>query len=199
MNQTVQRYNKTAILLHWITGLMIIAMFALGFWMHELPKELKVESLDLFNLGIHTISFVEPTSLRTFYFNLHKSIGVTLLVLILFRVFWRVTHPAPAYPATMSARDQKVAGLTHKLLYVLMLAMPISGLLMAINSKFGIKWFGIELMAGLDNAAMRDLFKEAHEVIGFVLLLMVVLHVAAAIKHKVIDKDDIMKRMSIHG
>ena len=80
-----------------------------------------------------------------------------------------------------------------------MLAMPISGLLMAINSKFGIKWFGIELVAGLDNAAMRDLFKEAHEVIGFVLLLMVVLHVAAAIKHKVIDKDDIMKRMSIHG
>lgn len=198
MNDSIQRYNKTAIILHWVIGLLIIAMFALGFWMHELPKELKVDSLDLFNLGIHTIIFQEPTSLRTFYFNLHKSIGVTLLALILFRVYWRISHPAPAYPSNISARDKKVAGITHKLLYALMLAMPLSGVAMAVNSKYGIKWFGMDLIAGLDNAAMRDVFKEAHEIIGTILLVLIVLHVAAAIKHKVFDKDDIMKRMSMH-
>lgn len=199
MNDTVQRYNKLSIVLHWVTGLLILAMFGLGFWMHELPKELKVDAIDVCNLGIYTVNFVEPTSLRTFYFNLHKSIGVTLLALIFFRVYWRIAHPAPAYPASISARDQKIAGVTHKVLYALMLAMPISGVLMAVNSKYGIKWFGLELIGGLDNAAMRDVFKEAHEVIGFILLALIVLHVAAAIKHKVIDKDDVMKRMSIHG
>lgn len=197
MNDTVQRYNKIAVILHGVVGLLLVAMFALGFWMHELPKELKVESLDLFNLGVYTVAFQEPTSLRTFYFNLHKSIGVTVLALILLRVFWRLTHAAPEFPATMKDWEKKLADAVHKGLYVLMLAMPISGILMATYSKYGILWFGIPLVAGLDNAAMRETFKEAHEMVGAALLLLIVLHVGAAIKHKVIDKDDVMKRMSL--
>lgn len=197
MNDTVQRYNKIAVILHGVVGLLLVAMFALGFWMHELPKELKVESLDLFNLGVYTVAFQEPTSLRTFYFNLHKSIGVTVLALILLRVFWRLTHAAPEFPVTMKDWEKKLADTVHKGLYVLMLAMPLSGILMATYSKYGILWFGIPLVAGLDNAAMRETFKEAHEMIGAALLLLVVLHVAAAIKHKVIDKDDVMNRMSL--
>ena len=198
MNDTIQRYNKIAIILHGMVGLLLLAMFVLGFWMHDLPKELKVESLDLFNLGVYTVTFQEPTSLRTFYFNLHKSIGVTVLALIMFRLYWRLTHAAPAFPATMKNWEKKLADAVHKGLYALMLAMPLSGVLMATYSKYGILWFGIPLVAGLDNAGMREMFKEAHEMIGAVLLLLIVLHVAAAIKHKVIDKDDVMKRMSLH-
>lgn len=197
MNDTVQRYNKVAIILHGVVGVLLVGMFALGFWMHELPKELKVESLDLFNLGVHTITFQEPTSLRAFYFNLHKSIGVTVLALILFRVYWRLTHVAPEFPASMKAWEKKVADVVHKGLYLLMLAMPLSGALMAVYSKYGIVWFGHPLVAGLDNAGMREAFQEAHEMIGVVLLLLIVLHAAAAIKHKVIDKDDVLKRMSL--
>lgn len=198
MNNTVQRYNKIAVILHGLVGLLLLGMFALGFWMHELPKELKVESLDLFNLGIHTLNFQEPTSLRAFYFNLHKSIGVTVLALILFRVYWKLTHAAPEFPATMKAWEKKLANAVHKALYLLMLAMPVSGALMAVFSKYGIVWFGIPLVAGLDNTGMREMFKEAHEMIGAALLLLIVLHVVAAIKHKIVDKDDVMKRMSMH-
>jgi cytochrome b561 len=100
MNQSVTRYTKTAIILHWLIGFLLLAMLAFGIWMGDLPKEAKVESIDLFNWGLYTVVFSEPTSLRTFYFNLHKSMGVTLLVLIMFRVYWRLTHPAPDYPAT---------------------------------------------------------------------------------------------------
>jgi len=199
MNQSVQRYTKTAIILHWVVGMLLLGMLALAIWMHELPKEVKVESLDLFNLGVYSVSFSEPTSLRTFYFNLHKSIGVTLLVLIAFRVYWRLTHAAPDYPATMQAWEKKLADAVQKIMYVLMVAMPVSGVLMATYSKFGIKWFGVTLIEGLDNPALRDLFKEAHEIIGMALLALIVLHIAAAIKHKLIDKDDIMQRMTLRG
>jgi cytochrome b561 len=199
MNNTVQRYTKTAVILHWVIGLLLLAMIAFGFWMHELPKELKVESLDLFDLGIYTVTFSEPTSLRTFYFNLHKSIGVTLLVAILIRIFWRFSHAAPAFPATMPGWEKKLADAVHKVMYLLMLAMPVSGVLMATYSKYGILWFGIPLVKGLDNTELREMFMEAHEVIAFLLLALVVLHVAAAIKHKVIDKDDVMKRMTLRG
>lgn len=199
MNQTTQRYTKTAIILHWVIGLLILGMFALGFWMDELPKELKVESLDLFDLGVYTVNFAEPTSLRTFYFNLHKSIGVTVLALVLVRLFWRLGHAAPAFPATMKEWEKKLADTAHRALYLLMLAMPLSGLVMATFSKYGVKWFGVSLIAGLDKPELRDLFKEAHEMIGALLLTLVVLHVIAAIKHKAIDKDEVMQRMSLRG
>lgn len=198
MNNNVQRYNKTAIILHWLIGLLLLGMLALGYWMHELPKELKVASLDVFNLGLYTVTFQEPTSLRTFYFNLHKSFGVTVLVLILFRVYWRLTHVAPEFPATMKAWEQKLAEATHKVLYLLMLVVPLSGFIMSVYSKYGISWFGTLLVKGLDNPQLRDLFKEVHEVSTALLLTLVVLHVLSAIKHKVVDKDDIMQRMSLH-
>jgi cytochrome b561 len=70
---------------------------------------------------------------------------------------------------------------------------------MAAYSKYGVKWFGVALMKGFDNTPMRELFQEVHEIVGVILLTLIVAHVAAAIKHKVVDKDDIMKRMSLRG
>jgi len=199
MNQAVTRYTKTAIILHWLIGFLLLAMLAFGIWMGELPKEAKVESIDLFNWGLYTVVFSEPTSLRTFYFNLHKSMGVTLLVLIMFRVYWRLTHPAPDYPATLKDWEKKLADIVQKAMYTLMVAMPLSGVLMATYSKYGIKWFGLALIEGRDNSGLRDLFKEAHEIIGMTLLALIVLHIVAAIKHRVIDKDDVMRRMTLRG
>lgn len=200
MNDTVERYTKTAIILHWLIALLIIAMLALGFWMHELPKDApKTAAFDLFNLGIYTMTLPEPVSVRTFYFNLHKSIGVTLLAFILFRVFWRFTHVVPAFPDTMKAWEKKLADAGHKTLYVLMLVMPLSGFVMSIFSKWGIMWFGIPLVKGLDNPELREIFTEVHEITAWLLIIVIVLHVAAAIKHKVVDKDNVMKRMSLRG
>ena len=175
------QYTKTAIFLHWFIGLAIFAMFALGWYMAELPKDApKALSFDLFDLGLFNWQMAEEVSPRTFYFNLHKSIGVTLLALL----------------ASMTAAEKKISTAVHHLLYLLMFALPISGVAMAISSKYGLKWFGTELVAGLDNAACRDFYKEAHEVLGVVLLILIIVHILGALKHQFIVKDETMSRMS---
>ena len=192
------KYTKTAIVLHWLIGFGIIFMFLLGWYMCDIPKEAaKTSSYDLFNLGIYTWQLADEVSPRTFYFNLHKSIGITLLGLIAFRIFWRLTHPAPALIKTMKAWEKKLATATHHGLYMLMLLVPLSGLIMALYSKYGIKWFGISLIDGLGNESMRESFKEAHEIIGIVLLILLGLHLLAVIKHTFIKKDGTLKRMSL--
>ena len=196
MNQPTTSYTKTAKVLHWLIAIGIFGMFALGWFMSELPKEApKQMAYDLFNLGIYTWNLTEEISPRTFYFNLHKSIGVTIFALILIRISWRITHRPPALLASYKAWESKLASGAHHLLYLLMVALPLSGIIMAIYSKYGIKWFGLELIKGLDNKDMRELFYEAHEIIGLIILLVIIVHIIGALKHKFIDKDDTLKRM----
>ena len=196
MNHPTTSYTKTAKVLHWLIAIGIFGMFALGWFMSELPKEApKQMAYDLFDLGVYTWNLSEEISPRTFYFNLHKSIGVTIFALILIRILWRITHRPPALLASYKAWESKLASGAHHLLYLLMVALPLSGIIMAIYSKYGIKWFGIELINGLDNKDMRELFYEAHEIIGLIILLVIIVHIIGALKHKFIDKDDTLKRM----
>lgn len=199
MNNAATRYTKTAVVLHWLIGFVIIGMFALGWFMSELPKEApKQTAYDLFNLGVYTWQLDEPASPRTFYFNLHKSIGITLLALIAIRVFWRVTHRPPALLGTLKAWERKLATAGHHLLYVLMVAMGLTGLLQALYSKYGVKWFGLDFLPGLDDKAIRGVFHEAHELIGIAFAALIVVHILAALKHRFIDKDETLSRMSLH-
>ncbi|CAN4276155.1 CybB Cytochrome B561 [Methylophilaceae bacterium] len=198
MKQTPTRYTKTAIVLHWLIAIFIALMFVLGWYMAELPKEApKQMAYDLFDLGIYTWQVAEEVSPRTFYFNLHKSLGLTVLALIVFRILWRITHTPPAALSSYKAIEKKVATATHHSLYLLMLAVPVTGLTMAINSKYGVKWFGIDVIAGLDNKPLRDFFECTHEFVGIVLLVLIGIHLLGALKHKFIDKDDTMSRMSL--
>ncbi len=198
MNQATTRYTKTAIVLHGLIALGIFAMFALGWYMSELPKEApKQAAFDLFDLGIYTLDLAKEASPRTFYFNLHKSVGVTLLALIAFRLLWRITHRPPAMLTSYKAWERKLATGTHHLLYLLMVVVPVAGVLMSLYSKYGLMWFGMDLLGGIDNKTLRDLFKEIHESVGVILLVAIILHVIGALKHKFIDKDDTMKRMSL--
>jgi cytochrome b561 len=199
MNNSVTRYTKTAIVLHWLIAIGLIFMFALGWFMSDLPKDgAKSSSYDLFNLGIYTWQMAEEVSPRTFYFNLHKSIGATILVLIAIRVLWRLTHQPPALLSSLKAWERRLAEATHKALYVLMVAMPLSGLIMALYSKYGLKWFGISILPGLDNVTIREAFLYVHQWVAVALALLIVLHIAGALKHKFINKDETTKRMSLH-
>ena len=190
------RYTKTAIILHWLIALGIFAMFGIGWYMADLPKEgAKQLAYDIFDWGIYTWQLSEEASPRTFYFNLHKSIGVTLFALIVIRVLWRLTHKPPALLASYKAIERKIATGAHHLLYLLMIALPLSGVIMAINSKYGIKWFGISFISGTDNKPARDFWVEVHEVIGVILLVIVIVHILGALKHKFIDKDETLSRM----
>lgn len=192
-------YTKTAIILHWLIALGIIIMFGLGWYMTDLPKEgPKAMAYDLFDWGVYTWQLSEPASPRTFYFNLHKSIGITILALVLFRIYWRLTHRPPALLASLQAWEKKLATWGHKALYVMMFAVPVSGLIMSMLSKYGVKWFGIPFIPGIENKGLREVFVQAHYVAGLILLAIVVVHLLGALKHKFIDKDETLKRMSLH-
>ena len=190
------RYTNVAIALHWIIAVAIIFMFILGWYMHELPKAgPKVSSFDLFNLGLITIDTAKEISVRTFYFNLHKSIGVTIFFLVLFRIYWRIKNKPPKMLATMTPFEVRLATVAHHTLYLLMFLIPLTGIIMSIGSKYGVHWFGIPFLPGMDNETLRELFKEFHEIFGQILLLVFILHFAGALKHTFMNKDGVLKRM----
>ena len=170
-----QRYTRTAISLHWLIALGLAGAFALGVYMHDLP--------------------LSPGKLQLY--SWHKWAGVTLFLLILVRLAWRLTHPAPALPANMSPALRLITHAAHGLLYLLMIAIPLSGWLMSSAKGFQTVWFGVLPLPDLvgKDAALGDLLKNVHQTLNFTLLFLVVGHAAAAFKHHFIDKDDILRRM----
>ena len=164
--------------------------------MEGLPKEApKSSSYDLFNLGIYTWELAKETSPRSFYFNLHKSIGITLFLFIIFRVFWRLTHKPPALLSSMKLWEKKLAASAHHGLYLLMILIPLAGIVMSVASKYGIKWFGIKFIPGLDIPSVRELFYEFHQIFGLLILFILIFHIVGALKHTFIDKNGTLRRM----
>lgn len=190
------KYTNVAIALHWLIGIAILFMFILGWFMTELPKEsAKTTSFDIFNLGLMTWEVAKEESPRAFYFNLHKSIGLTILMLIVLRMYWRFTHRPPAFLNSMKLWEKRLAKATHHSLYLLMFLIPLSGIIMSAGSKYGVKWFGIKVIPGFDDKVIRELFFEFHEIFGLLLLLLLIFHILGAIKHSIIDKDGTLRRM----
>ena len=191
-----KRYTKIAIILHWLIAFGILGMFAFGWYMTGLPREAPEQmSYDVFDWGIYTWELTKESSPRAFYFNLHKSIGITLLGLIVIRILWRITHNPPALLTSYKAWERKLSTSAHHLLYLLMVLVPLSGLIMSVAGKYGVKWFGLDFIAGIENKPIREIFHETHEIAGLIFLAIIVLHILGALKHKFIDKDETMQRI----
>jgi cytochrome b561 len=170
-----QRYHNFAIFLHWLLAIGVFVMIGLGWYMSDIPK---------------------GTPERAFWFNLHKSIGVTIGVLVLIRVWWRLTHKPPALPASMPGWEVTAAKISHGLLYACLIIMPLVGFLASNFSKYGVKYFGIPIGPFFaENQALRDGLQEVHEFTSYVLVTVIVIHVLAAFKHLVLDKDSVFERM----
>ena len=168
-----ERYTLPAIALHWLIALLVIGMLFLGYYMVDIPK---------------------GTPNRAFYFNLHKSFGVLAGVLILLRLYWRLTHPVPLI-STGSWTD-KAAKWSHGLLYLCMVLQPVTGYLSSSFNKYGVKFFGVALPGwGWEDAKLRDLFMYFHHLISVLLVALIVIHVLAAFKHLLVDRDRIFQRM----
>ena len=171
------RYTRTAIALHWAIAFLVIFQFAWGWWMQGIPKQ--------------------PVGPRVDAFNLHKSIGMTILALMVVRILWRLGHPPP--PLVDLPRWQaRLARATHALLYVALVAQPLVGYLGSEFSGFPVKFFGLTLPSWAGkNAAMKDLMSAVHLATSWVIAAVVVLHVAAALKHALIDRNRLLARMGI--
>lgn len=169
------RYTRTAMSLHWLIAIAIFGTFALGTYMSDLR--------------------VSPTMLKLY--SWHKWIGVTLFMLVIVRLAWRLAHPPPALPAHMPALERLAAHLGHLALYGLMFAIPITGWLMSSAKGFQTVWFGVVPIPDLlgKDAALGDLFQQVHLWLNYALLALVVVHMAAALKHHFIDRDDVLLRM----
>jgi len=179
----VIKYDRVQIILHWVIAVIILGMIGLGLFMVELPKKSELP--------------VGEESVRAFYFLLHKSLGITAAALILLRVVWRITHKAPALPDSISKWQQKAAGAVHGLLYLVMIAMPLSGYLQSIFSKYDTKFWGVALPRVAEaDSAMRETFSQVHECLAFLFIALIAVHIAAAVKHRIAGTG-IAERMSL--
>ena len=168
-------YTRTAIALHWLIAIAIVATFGVGLIMHDL-------ALSPFKLKIY---------------SWHKWAGVTIFLLVLFRLGWRLTHRPPGPPAGMPAWQHTAAEVTHLLIYILMIAIPLSGWLMSSAKGFQTVYFGILPLPDLlaKNKELGELLSFVHTVLNFTLAGLVLAHAGAALKHHFIDRDDVLTRM----
>lgn len=170
-----QHYTRTAKSLHWATAILILGLLGLGFYMEDLP--------------------LSPQKLKLY--SWHKWAGVTVFMLVVVRLAWRVTNQPPALPAYMPKLQQLAAHAGHLALYGLMLAIPLSGWLMSSAKGFQTVWFGVlpipDLLA--KDKALGDLLQTVHLSLNVTLIAVLIAHVGAALKHHFIDKDDILTRM----
>ena len=177
-------YSTVAITLHWLIALAMLTNIGLAWYFGTLPR----------------LAQVAPV-------QLHKSIGITVLLLTLVRIGWRLTHAAPTLPEHMRGWERVAARANHLVLYGLMLAMPLSGWAMVSASPlikvhptmlYGtIPW---PVFPGLPSDpdqlhAAHKLFSRTHSLLALVAYATIALHVAAALKHQLIDRDDVLARM----
>jgi cytochrome b561 len=174
--QAVERYNNVAIVLHWIVAVLALVLIGLGLYMTDIPR---------------------GTPERTFFYNLHKSIGVTTAVVVLIRLWWRAKNPPPPLPAGVPAWQVTASKLSHALLYLCLVLMPLSGFSASQFTKYGVNYFGLFKIPpmGWEDKVIYDFLQGIHGVTAALLITLVIVHVLAALKHLWIDRDNIFQRM----
>lgn len=130
------------------------------------------------------------------YFDLHKSTGIVIALLVLLRVVWRLRHKPSPLPDSVPGWQATASPISHWLLYVAMIAMPIVGMLGALLGKNGIAFFGLTIPRPVaPNQYLSETFFSAHSVIAWVLVGLISIHILAALKHLIIDKDGVFQKM----
>lgn len=181
-----QRYTAVAITLHWIIAVLLVSMVFYGWWMEGL--------VDPMMRGEVSVGYVQGA------YNWHKTAGIIILVLSLARLVWRLTHPAPALPTGMKSWERIGARFTHFAFYAVMIGAPIGGWVTASATQFPNKMFNSDaLLLPRLPVPQTDSFYEfassMHGAAGWVVLILLVLHVGAALKHHFVNRDGVLARM----
>ena len=174
------RYGSVAIALHWFIGLALLAQIIFGFLLDDIAPR--------------------GTPARAAVINLHKSFGIVLALLIVVRLAWRVTHRPPAWPQSMPPWQRSAAQWSHRALYACMVVMPLAGYVASNFSKHGVRFFGIALRAwGPDSPPVYAFFNGVHVATAFLFCALIAVHVAAALKHSLVDHDGVFSRIWPHA
>lgn len=168
------RYTRLQIALHWLIAAGIFALLALGLYMVGLPKGLPFKAVLM---------------------NLHKSLGLTVFLLVLIRIAARAASSAPPLPP-MRPWQRAAARTTQVFLYVGMVAMPVSGYLGSSFNRYGTRFWGLALPHwGWEDARLTRIFYGLHHLLAWALIALIALHLAGALKHQLIDRDGLFRRM----
>ena len=169
------RYTGTALALHWLTALLIFCGFGLG----------------LFMTGLE----ISPDKLR--YYAWHKWLGITVFLLATARLAWRAAHRAPPLPETMPAWQIRASRAAHVLLYVLMVAIPLSGWIYSSSTGVSVVYLGLVPLPDLipNDREIAKILLLLHKALNYLLAAVVTVHIAAALKHHFVDRDDVLARI----
>ncbi len=176
------RYTTVAIVFHWVIAIMLVSMVFYGWWMEEL------------SISDDGVGFVQGA------YNWHKTAGITILILSLARLGWRLTHPVPPLPAGTPGWQAFVARFTHVAFYAVMIGAPIGGWITASATRFPTKLFNADALTlprlpAPQTDQFYELASSIHGAGGWVILTLLALHAGAALKHHVLDRDGVLQRM----
>jgi cytochrome b561 len=169
------RYSVVAKAFHWIIAALIVTQFVLASLEDDLP------------IGARKLALLAR----------HKSVGMTILMLAILRLLWRLKHPPPALPSEMTPLQRALARGTHMAFYVLLFVMPITGWMMSSAKNYSVSWFGLFTWPNLigKNEAAYNFLHATHETLSDILFAIAVLHILAALKHHFWNKDNVLLRM----
>lgn len=169
------RYTRTAITLHWLMAAMIIGMFPLGWYMTDL--------------------ILSPEKLRLYSY--HKWAGITIFLLAALRLSWRIGHRPPPPPDAMPPWQRRLASVNHWALYVLLFVIPVSGWLMSSALGVQVVYLGLLPLPDLvaKNKELGESLKAVHGMLNLTLAALILVHVGAALKHHIVERDDVLVRM----
>jgi cytochrome b561 len=176
---TVDRWGGISQLLHWTVVVLILTMAYLGLTMGDLPNG--------------------PDKIRTY--ALHKSIGLTILGLVALRLVWRAYAGTPAPVPNTPRWQERIASLTHWAIYALLFAIPLSGWVLNSSAGFPLQWFGLVNLPHIvdKDHGLHELAKQAHEIMFWLLIMLVVAHAGAAFYHHLFQRDATLARMLPKG
>ena len=169
----VQHYSLVARTLHWIMAILILFNLWLGIAHDSLSRNWQVMPV-------------------------HKSVGLTVLALATLRLIWRLTHKPTPLPGQLSAWERAAAKVTHYSFYAFMLLVPLTGWIMTSAGNRPLNWFFLFDVPKFEvskSDAIVGLSGEAHEIIGYLWIALILLHIVAALRHHFILKDDVLRRM----
>ncbi len=161
--------------MHWVIVALIVLQVSLALIADELP------------LGMKKLAMLAR----------HKSVGITILGLATLRLLWRWSNPTPALPGDLKPYERALAHFSHAALYLLLFAMPVSGWMMSSARGFPVSWFGLIQLPDLvpKSRPLYEALLETHDMLALALGAVVLLHVAAALKHHYVLKDEVLRRM----